>query len=83
MFQCDQSDFLEDFPEFRNEEISLIKNKVTNVQKGIFKRHSILEKKISYLEEEKEKYECRLYAIEKFLKEQFGENIKFDGTLFC
>ena len=80
MAQCHQLDLLQDFPEFRDNEISLIKMRVDNVQKGIFKRHSILDKKINTISENQEKYECRLYAIEKFLKDKFGEELNFDGT---
>lgn len=82
MFQCHQLDLFHDSFPFRDEEIISIKSRVDNIQKGIFKRHSILEKSIHKLEENQETYECRLYAIEQFLKKKFGEEIKFNGTLF-
>lgn len=82
MAQCQQLDLFLDTPPFRDEEINSIRIRVENVQKGIFKRYSILEKTISSVKENQEKYECRLFAIEQFLKNKFGEDIKFDGTIF-
>ena len=71
-----QLDLFEDDLFFKDENYAKLNSKVSNIQRGLFKRHSIIEKKCSELQERDETFDCRLAFIESFL------GIKqFNGTL--
>lgn len=78
MLQCKQLDFLNE--NFENQEIEAINQKVENIRKGIFKRHTELSKFYLEIRERQEKIESNLYAINQFLKDKFQVDISFDGT---